>query len=224
MTVADKTLKRQGEWKINGVTFNDINNRILARPPRGTVELWKLVNKSGAWSHPIHVHLVDFKVVARQGDRPVLPYEAASLQDVVLLGRNEVIFVLARYVPWDGLYVSSSAPLPTHRSHGLITYPQMFHCHNLVHEDHAMMAAFNVTALAGFNYPPQNTQFVDPLDPNFTSRKYDPTVQTIDFVTQNVLPGFAKLGAYDNIEGLESALSSFLATATSFTDTAPVST
>jgi bilirubin oxidase len=100
----------------------------------------------------------------------------------------------------------------------------MFHCHNLVHEDHAMMAAFNVTALAGFNYPPQNTQFVDPLDPRFISKPYDANVQTLGFVIQNVLPAFAALGAYDDIAGVEEALTNFLATASGITDTAPVAT
>jgi hypothetical protein len=99
----------------------------------------------------------------------------------------------------------------------------MFHCHNLVHEDHAMMAAFNVTALAGFNYPPQTSEFVDPLDPRFVSQPYDATVQTLQHVEDVVLPFFAGLNAYENIDGLESALSSFLATATGITDTAPVS-
>lgn len=43
--------------------------------------------------------------------------------------------VIANYAPWSGVY--------------------MFHCHNLVHEDHDMMAAFNVTNidLKAFGYP-----------------------------------------------------------------------
>ena len=102
-----------GQWTINGATFDNVNNRVLAKPPRGSVQLWKLVNKSGGWSHPIHVHLVDFQVVARNnGDRAkVETYEAASLQDVVLVGRNEEVYVLARYTPWEGLYVSCPADI-----------------------------------------------------------------------------------------------------------------
>lgn len=98
---------KNGKWEINGVTFDDINNRVLAKPPRGSVELWKLVNNAGGWAHPIHVHLVDFQVVARnKGARAkVETYEAASMQDVVLLGQNEEVYVLARYTPWDGLYM-----------------------------------------------------------------------------------------------------------------------
>lgn len=55
------------------------------------------------------MHLVDFQVVSRQkGARGVQTYEAVALQDVVLLGQNEEVYVLARYTPWDGLYVCVS--------------------------------------------------------------------------------------------------------------------
>lgn len=62
------------------------------------------------WTHlvglAIHIHLIDFQVVSRSGGRnSVLPYEAAALKDVVLLGTNEKIHVLAKYQPWDGVYM-----------------------------------------------------------------------------------------------------------------------
>ena len=38
----------------------------------------------------------------------------------------------------------------------------MFHCHNLIHEDHEMMAAFNVTHLEDFGYD-EKTYFIDPV-------------------------------------------------------------
>ena len=71
-----------GDWRINDVVFSDVANRVLANVPRGTVELWELENGGGGWSHPIHIHLVDFKVVSRTNDagRTVLPYEAAGLK------------------------------------------------------------------------------------------------------------------------------------------------
>lgn len=61
--------RKNGQWLINGVGFEDIPNRILAKPVQGEVERWRLINKSGGWSHPIHIHLVDFKVVSRTGGR-----------------------------------------------------------------------------------------------------------------------------------------------------------
>lgn len=121
------------EWRINGVGFADIANRILADPPRGQTEVWELENSSGGWSHrrpfpreryhgthdchsAIHIHLIDFKVIYRQGDRNVFNYESNGLKDVVLLGRNEKVRVLAHYQPWDGvyMYVRSYFFIPLH--------------------------------------------------------------------------------------------------------------
>lgn len=95
-----------------------MNNRVLAKPPQGTVELWELVYASaGNDFHPIHIHLVDFQVISRTGgSRGVLPYESAGLKDIVLLEPGETVKVLAYYGDWAGVY--------------------MFHCHNLIHEDH----------------------------------------------------------------------------------------
>src|SRR5690242_7166665 len=46
-----------GRWAINGVGWSDVNNRVLANVPRGTIEVWELENTSGGWTHPIHVHV-----------------------------------------------------------------------------------------------------------------------------------------------------------------------
>ncbi|KAF2727988.1 Cupredoxin [Polyplosphaeria fusca] len=144
--------RSNGEWQINNVGFADVQNRILANPGRGKVEIWELENGSGGWTHPIHVHLVDFRVISRTGsDRGVEPYEAAGLKDVVWLGKGETALVEARYYPWNGVY--------------------MFHCHNLIHEDQDMMAAFNVTTLANFGYT-ETTDFGDPLDARWRARPY----------------------------------------------------
>lgn len=142
--------RTNGEWRINGVGFADVENRMLANVPRGTVEIWELENSSDGWSHPIHVHLVDFKVIARDGDRGVMPYEAEGLKDVVWLGRGESVLVEAHYAPWDGVY--------------------MFHCHNLIHEDQDMMAAFNVTTLPDWGY--NETTFIDPMEDRWRAKPY----------------------------------------------------
>lgn len=144
--------RSNGEWQINNVVFADVDNRVLAKVPRGTTEIWELENSSDGWSHPIHVHLVDFRVLARtDGNRAVMPYEAAGLKDVVWLGRGETAIVEAHYAPWDGLY--------------------MFHCHNLIHEDHDMMAAFNVTALTNWGYN-DTTLFLDPMEEKFRAKPF----------------------------------------------------
>lgn len=105
-----------GRWQVNGMGFRDVENRILTKPERGTYETWQLQNGAGGGTHPVHIHLVDFKVVSRTGGRnEVADYESAGWKDVVWLAAGETVQVIARYAPWDGVY--------------------MFHCHNLVHED-----------------------------------------------------------------------------------------
>jgi bilirubin oxidase len=91
--------RTDSEWRINGVGFADVQNRILANVPRGTVEIWELENSSGGWTHPVHLHLVDFRVLSRSGDRSVMPYESAGLKDVVYLAKGETVTVEAHYAP-----------------------------------------------------------------------------------------------------------------------------
>ncbi|KAF2187615.1 oxidase cueO precursor [Zopfia rhizophila CBS 207.26] len=182
--------RSNGEWQVNGVTFADVKNRILAKPPRGQVEIWELENSSGGWSHPIHVHLVDFQILSRSGGkRPVLGYEKEALKDVVLLGEGETARVIARFAPWDGVY--------------------MFHCHNLIHEDHDMMAASNVTSLGDWGYP-ETTSFIDPMEERYRPRDE----KSADFTEQAIqarLNELYVLDAYKNPDKVEQALISYRA-------------
>jgi FtsP/CotA-like multicopper oxidase with cupredoxin domain len=118
--------RSHGHWKINDEGWAEVEasgfRRVLADPGLGDVELWEFVNKSGGWFHPIHLHLVDYRVLSRNG-LPPKPYER-GLKDTVFLGENETIQVVARFGPHEGRY--------------------MLHCHNSVHEDHDMMHQFRV--------------------------------------------------------------------------------
>lgn len=99
-----------GEWKVNGVSWADgPEKRILAKPQRGAVENWSLKNGAGGWTHPVHIHLIDFQIVSRTGGSRggVQPYEKVALKDVVWLNTNEQVIVIARYAPWDGFYMVS---------------------------------------------------------------------------------------------------------------------
>lgn len=152
--------RANGTWLINGVGFSDPANRVLARVPRGTVQIWELENTTDGWSHPIHVHLVDFRVLHRSGThffdsapRNVQNYERYGLKDVVWLGKEEKVWVEARYAPWDGVY--------------------MFHCHNLVHEDDDMMANFNVTGLINMGLGYRDQDFIDPMEPRWRAKGYN---------------------------------------------------
>ncbi|KAI6281266.1 hypothetical protein MCOR27_004293 [Pyricularia oryzae] len=201
--------RSRSEWLINGVGFSDVNNRVLANVPRGTVEIWELENVSGAWTHPIHMHLVDFRIISRQGggrNGVVEPYESKGLKDVVWLARNEKVLVEAHYAPWDGVY--------------------MFHCHNLIHEDNDMMAVFNVTSLPDFGYG-DSARFVDPMQPEFRAKSYSAdemsaragsfTPQAID----NQLRSLAEANPYPDPEGVKAALQQYWATKTAESTPAP---
>ncbi|KAM0813349.1 putative Bilirubin oxidase [Seiridium cardinale] len=187
--------RSNGEWLINGVGFADVENRVLAKVPRGTIEIWELENSSGGWSHPIHVHLVDFKVLKRTGSgRGVMPYEEAGLKDVVWLGRGETVTVEAHYHPWNGVY--------------------MFHCHNLIHEDHDMMAAFNVTKLENFGYD-ETTDFGDPMDPRWRAQPYNRAdfLASSDTFTDQAIVDKAQMLAleqpYSELNQVEEALTQY---------------
>ena len=115
-----------GNWTINGTTWDDVINSgfqmVLANPGFNDVEIWELKNNSGGWFHPVHIHLVDFKVLDRNG-QPPFAYEQGP-KDVVYIGEGELVRLLMRFEHQQGRY--------------------MMHCHNLVHEDHDMMGQFLV--------------------------------------------------------------------------------
>jgi spore coat protein A, manganese oxidase len=133
LTEAEATQRRRlefersgSEWTINDKTWTEVERSgfqdTVADPALGAVELWTLENGSGGWFHPIHLHLVDFQVLSRSG-RAIQPYERGP-KDVVYLGENETVRVLARFGPHAGRY--------------------MIHCHNNSHEDHDMMHQMQV--------------------------------------------------------------------------------
>jgi spore coat protein A, manganese oxidase len=119
------------EWTINDTTWSDVAasgyQNVIANPDLGDIEIWTLENGSGGWFHPLHIHLVDFKVLDRNG-LPPMPHELGP-KDVVYLGENEIVRVLAQFGDRD-----------RPRARGRY----MVHCHNLVHEDHDMMTQFAV--------------------------------------------------------------------------------
>jgi spore coat protein A len=123
-------LERTAElWTINGQTWKDVEdddfNPVFANPEPGAVEIWDVENKSGGWFHPLHIHLVDFQVLSRNG-RPPRPEEKGP-KDVVYVGEGETVRLIMQFSRPDG-------------PHGRY----MIHCHNLSHEDHDMMTQFQV--------------------------------------------------------------------------------
>ena len=108
--------RKHSEWTINGQIWDDVvrsdYRKVVANPKLNDVEIWELENRSGGWFHPVHIHLIDFKILDRNG-KPPLPYEMGP-KDTAYVGENETVRVLAKFGPHEGRY--------------------MIHCHNLVHE------------------------------------------------------------------------------------------
>jgi FtsP/CotA-like multicopper oxidase with cupredoxin domain len=111
-------------WRINGHRFDP--ETPIASPGYGDIEIWRFINKRflGIFGivHPVHVHLVTFKVLERNGGLP-LPHET-GWKDTIAVDRGEDVSVIAKFDGYRGRY--------------------LLHCHNLEHEDHSMMARFDV--------------------------------------------------------------------------------
>jgi spore coat protein A len=105
-----------GSWTINGKPYGPA--RMEARPKLDTTEIWRLQTD---FNHPLHLHLVHFQVLSHSG-RPG-PYDA-GWKDVIDLGPGQVANIIVPFSGYRGRYV--------------------FHCHNLEHEDMAMMGNFEV--------------------------------------------------------------------------------
>ncbi len=119
--------RKNGQWQINGQNAecsltpdNSVNVRFTCQ--RNTSERWILRNRSGGWQHPIHIHMEEFRVLTRNGVAP--PMVEHSRKDVCRLGFNEDVELFSRFRDFRG------------------DWPM--HCHNTVHEDHAMMLLWGV--------------------------------------------------------------------------------
>ena len=134
LVVAKRQMKVErvhGEWTISGVTWADVEKsgftKLLGNPKAFDVEEWTITNASGGWFHPVHIHLIDAKIIGRNtnGGKP-FPWETGP-KDVFYAGENESITLLTQFD--TGAHAGGR---------------YMVHCHNLVHEDHDMMVQFAV--------------------------------------------------------------------------------
>jgi FtsP/CotA-like multicopper oxidase with cupredoxin domain len=107
------------EWQMSGIGFD--MDRIDARARLGTTERWLFVNGSHR-PHPMHIHGVHFRVLDRStgavhpGDR--------AWKDTVMVAVGETVVVQPYFAHHRGRFV--------------------FHCHNLEHQEKAMMLQLEV--------------------------------------------------------------------------------
>jgi spore coat protein A len=86
--------------------------RMDASPRLGDIEIWRFESDL---HHPVHVHLDPFQVLSGGGTNH-------GWKDTVDLRPSQIVEVAVRFTDYAGAY--------------------MLHCHNLEHEDMAMMTAF----------------------------------------------------------------------------------
>jgi len=162
-------------WPPAGMSLNNLcfSDDPIATPRQGTTELWEIVNTT-ADDHPIHLHLVNMRLVNRQAfdlvgytltnPRPKMGTPWAPPPDKFLTGRpqapqpwesgpkdtvscppNMVTRFLARFPTADELGFDPDAKF--HSAHDMELQGYVWHCHILDHEDDCMMARYRLAAV-----------------------------------------------------------------------------
>jgi len=144
-----------GQWQINGKLFDC--NTVRFKVKQNSLEEWGF-NGGFGWSHPIHVHLEEFQIT--QGAPGLYGSSTDDYNDYtrwgsqycwsgcsgastgVNLSRKDVV----RLVP------SGNVKVRMRFRDWLGRYPM--HCHNVIHEDHAMMLRFDVATTGDTNSNP----------------------------------------------------------------------
>lgn len=146
---------RDGQWTVNGKFFDC--NTVRFKVKQNSLEQWNFGGGFG-WSHPIHVHLEEFQIT--QG----APGLYGSNND----DHNNYSRWGSQYC-WSGCSGSSSGVNLARKDvvrlipRGNVTVKMRFrdwlgrypmHCHNVIHEDHAMMLRFDVATTGDTNSRP----------------------------------------------------------------------
>jgi len=114
--------QRNGQWTVNDQFFNCDTTRF--RVKRNTVEKWVIRNDSRDWQHPIHIHFEEFQILKVNGSALSSTSVDRSRKDVLRLQEGQSVEIFFQFRDFVGRY-----PM---------------HCHNVLHEDHAMMIRFDI--------------------------------------------------------------------------------
>ena len=142
-------------WTIrvnSGITSGANLGAVSAAPKPGTSEIWHLENGGGGWDHPIHIHFEEGQTIARSpGGVP--DWERLARKDVWRLKPGGRVSVYLQFREFSGTYVE--------------------HCHNTVHEDHAMLLRWDLNGGPTAIPNPVPT----PGGCGYVASGYDPTAQ-----------------------------------------------
>ncbi len=143
----DPVLNESGGTTQGTLVFKD---PVTEMPAVGSTEIWEIFNTT-VDAHPIHVHLVDFRVLDRR------PFTGTVNPKTNTDGSIGGVLDPASIVP--GAPVRVSAAYEKGKKDTVITFPgeitriqmtfkkageYVYHCHILSHEDHEMMRPFKV--------------------------------------------------------------------------------
>jgi FtsP/CotA-like multicopper oxidase with cupredoxin domain len=121
-----------GNWTINNRSMDPECQEVRARVQKNSVEHWIINNNSGGWQHPAHIHFEEFQFLSVNGaPPPSQPLVLNGRKDVIRLEHNMQTKTFFRFRDFTGKYP--------------------FHCHNVVHEDHAMMLIWEIVDGPGDN-------------------------------------------------------------------------
>ena len=137
---------RTARYRVVAAHFEDTTTFF---PMPGEYEVWRLINLTGD-THPIHLHLDPFQILARYPTRWEIPEDGIGdrdlaatitlerdpddeldhaiddnergLKDTVRVNPGEIVEIAVRFTTYSGRY--------------------MYHCHILEHEDRDMMRPF----------------------------------------------------------------------------------
>ncbi len=161
---------RGGLWTVNGKVSGDLACTD-AEIQEGSAEMWTIRNEGKNWSHPIHSHFTEFLLYKVNGrtfgprqiqsrdpkdpfrrytfediepvaataaankcgykcnGKPINVFMGGKRRDITTLLPNDEIEIFMRWKDFHGRYV--------------------MHCHNVVHEDHAMMVRWDIVPPQG---------------------------------------------------------------------------
>jgi FtsP/CotA-like multicopper oxidase with cupredoxin domain len=161
-------------WPPIGMTLNNLcyGDEPTVSPRQGTTEIWEVVNAS-IEGHPIHLHLVNMRLLNRQNldvpgylntyPRPEVGTQWTPPPDRFLLGapqepedwetgskdtincpQNMVTRFLVRFPTADELGFDPDAAFVS--PHGMQLQGYVWHCHIIDHEDDCMMARYRLVS------------------------------------------------------------------------------
>ena len=108
--------------EINGARMK--MNKVNFKTTLNATEIWTVRNTDHR-PHNFHVHDVQFQVV--DIDKAAPPAELSGWKDTIYIRPGSAVRLILRFTDY-------SDP----------TFPYMYHCHMLMHEDHGMMGQFLV--------------------------------------------------------------------------------